>query len=278
MSKKTKKVSTHILISLGSALALGGIVTILILQTFQKVPVIVAARDIEPYGEVITAEDFKTIEIAKGDINNFEGFVSKKEDLIGKVVTSSVYEGQPVKDIQFINPDESSGIQSIVSDKGNRGLYLQMTESNSLLGDMKIGGVYDFYIIVENPKPLQGKEDNTETAIVPLQSSYAVNKLISQEDGSIDVFMEFPADESERYIMLKNMITNNKAVLVATMPNAIHEKYDGKILGYDDFFGAVMSDTKYFTSINDTKDKDIEDTKIDTENDINKSNDKSSEE
>lgn len=268
MSKKAKQISTYVVVALGASLILGGIFTVLSMQTFSKVPMIVAARDIEPYSGVITQEDFKIIEVSKGDRKNFTGFVGNANALIGKVATSTIYEGQPVKEVQFINPEDATGVQSIVTDEGNRGLYLPMTISNALQGDMKIGGEYDFYIIVENPKPLPGKEDNTESVVIPLQSSYMVNKLIAGEDGTFNVFIEFPEEESERYIMLKHMLTNNKAVLMATMPNAIHEDYEGEKLEFTEFFGSLIKDKNYFTSVNQEGEVEDSDTEINVGNDI----------
>lgn len=267
MSKKAKQISTYVVVALGASLILGGIFTVLSMQTFAKVPMVVAARDIEPYSGVIMPEDFKVIEVSKGDKKNFAGFIENSNELIGKVATSPIYEGQPVKGTQFINPDDAQGVQSIVTKEGNRGLYLPMTASNALLGDMKIGGEYDFYIVIESPKPIAGKEDNTETVIVPLQSSYMVNKLIVAEDGTVSVFVEFPEEESERYVMLKGLLSTDKAVLMATMPNAIHEDYEGKKLTYTEFFGALMNDANYFTSV--SQDNEVSsDTEINVGNNI----------
>lgn len=251
MSKKAKKISTHVVVALGASLVLGGIFTVLSMQSFSKAKVLVAARDIEPYSDAIVAEDFKVIEIAKGDIGNFKGFIANSDELIGKVPTTAIFSGQPVKDIQFVNPDDAKGLQSIVTSEGNRGLYLPMTASNALLGDMKIGGEYDLYIAAEQPKPLPNAADNKETIIVPLQSSYLVNKIITLEDGTVNVFVEFPAEESERYVMLKTLLTDNKANLIATMPNAIHDLYTANRLEYEDFFASLLKDKSYFTSVSD---------------------------
>lgn len=263
MSKKAKKISTHVVIALGASLVLGGIFTVLSMQSFSKVKVIVAARDIEPYSQALVAEDFKVIEIARGDVGNFSEFVNKSEELIGKVPTTAIFSGQPVKSIQFVNPDDAKGLQSIVTNEGNRGLYLPMTATNALLGDMKIGGEYDFYIAAEQPKPVEGNPANTETVIVPLQASYMVNKLITSEDGNVSVFIEFPEEESERYVMLKTLLTNNKAQLIATMPNAIHEQYQANRLEYADFFGGLIKDKNFFTSVNE---KFLEKTDVTIEN------------
>lgn len=281
MSKKAKKMSTHVVVALGASLALGGIFTVLSMQSFAKVNVLVAARDIEPYSASITAEDFKTIQIAKGDIGNFEGFVANANDLIGKVPATAIFSGQPVKDIQFIHPDDAKGLQSIVTDEGNRGLYLPMTAANALLGDMKMGGEYDFYIVTEKPKPVEGDPNNKELIVVPLQSSFMVNKIITSESGDVNVFFEFPEDESEKYVMLKSLLLSNSASLIATMPNAIHEEYKANRLDYTTFFSGLMSAKEYFTSVNDKSNSkgdapeiivDSDEAKQDDKKDTNSSN------
>lgn len=267
MSKKAKQISTYVVIALGASVVLGGIFTVMFMQTFSKANVIVAARDIDPYSGEITVEDFTTIEVAKGDLDNFTGFVSNMNDLVGKVATTAIYQGQPVKDVQFINPEDATGIQSIVTSEGNRGMYFHMTSTDALLGDMKVGGEYDFYIVTEKENALLG-EDEKESVIVPLQASYKVNKMyVSEEDGSVAVFIEFPEEESERYVMLKHLITQDKAKLIATMPNAIHEDYLANTLTETDFIGAILGDEGYFTSIN-IEEKSDEDTEITTNNDV----------
>lgn len=265
MSKKAKQISTHVVVALGAAVVVGGIFTVLSMRTFIKVPVVVAARDITPYSGEIVAEDFKIIEISKGDRANFANFVTDASSLVGKVATTSVYEGQPVKELQFVHPDDAKSLQNIVTKEGHRGLYLPMTLDNALVGDMKTGGVYDFYISVETPKPLPDKPDNVETTVIPLQSSYLINKMTTTEDGSTHVFMEFPEEESEKYVMLKQFLASGKAVLTATMPNAIHENYEAKSLTFTDFFGSLLSDKNYFTSVSQEEDK--------AETDINVKND-----
>ena len=267
MSKKAKQISTYVVIALGASVVLGGIFTVMFMQTFSKANVIVAARDIDPYSGEITVEDFTTIEVAKGDLDNFTGFVSNMNDLVGKVATTAIYQGHPVKDVQFINPEDAPGIQSIVTSEGNRGMYFHMTSTDALLGDMKVGGEYDFYIVTEKENALLG-EDEKESVIVPLQASYKVNKMyVSEEDGSVAVFIEFPEEESERYVMLKHLITQDKAKLIATMPNAIHEDYLANTLTETDFIGAILGDEGYFTSIN-IEEKSDEDTEITTNNDV----------
>lgn len=146
-------------------------------------------------------------------------------------------------------------------------MYFHMTSTDALLGDMKVGGEYDFYIVTEKENALLG-EDEKESVIVPLQASYKVNKMyVSEEDGSVAVFIEFPEEESERYVMLKHLITQDKAKLIATMPNAIHEDYLANTLTETDFIGAILGDEGYFTSIN-IEEKSDEDTEITTNNDV----------
>lgn len=271
MSKKAKQISTYVVIALGASVVLGGIFTVMFMQTFSKANVIVAARDIDPYSGEITMEDFTTIEVAKGDLDNFTGFVSNVNDLVGKVATTSIYQGQPVKDVQFINPEDATGVQSIVTSEGNRGMYFHMTSTDALLGDMKVGGEYDFYIAAEKENPLLGA-DEKEAVIIPLQASYRVNKMyVSEEDGSVAVFIEFPEEESERYVMLKHLMTQDKAKLIATMPNAIHKDYIANSLTETDFIGAMLGDESYFTSIN-VKDESDDDTEITTSNDVKTEN------
>lgn len=271
MSKKAKQISTYVVIALGASVVLGGIFTVMFMQTFSKANVIVAARDIDPYSGEITMEDFTTIEVAKGDLDNFTGFVSNVNDLVGKVATTSIYQGQPVKDVQFINPEDATGVQSVVTSEGNRGMYFHMTSTDALLGDMKVGGEYDFYIAAEKENPLLGA-DEKEAVIIPLQASYRVNKMyVSEEDGSVAVFIEFPEEESERYVMLKHLMTQDKAKLIATMPNAIHKDYIANSLTETDFIGAMLGDESYFTSIN-VKDESDDDTEITTSNDVKTEN------
>lgn len=271
MSKKAKQISSYVVIALGASVVLGGIFTVMFMQTFSKANVIVAARDIDPYSGEITMEDFTTIEVAKGDLDNFTGFVSNVNDLVGKVATTSIYQGQPVKDVQFINPEDATGVQSIVTSEGNRGMYFHMTSTDALLGDMKVGGEYDFYIAAEKENPLLGA-DEKEAVIIPLQASYRVNKMyVSEEDGSVAVFIEFPEEESERYVMLKHLMTQDKAKLIATMPNAIHKDYIANSLTETDFIGAMLGDESYFTSIN-VKDESDDDTEITTSNDVKTEN------
>lgn len=271
MSKKAKQISTYVVIALGASVVLGGIFTVMFMQTFSKANVIVAARDIDPYSGEITMEDFTTIEVAKGDLDNFTGFVSNVNDLVGKVATTSIYQGQPVKDVQFVNPEDATGVQSIVTSEGNRGMYFHMTSTDALLGDMKVGGEYDFYIAAEKENPLLGA-DEKEAVIIPLQASYRVNKMyVSEEDGSVAVFIEFPEEESERYVMLKHLMTQDKAKLIATMPNAIHKDYIANSLTETDFIGAMLGDESYFTSIN-VKDESDDDTEITTSNDVKTEN------
>lgn len=271
MSKKAKQISTYVVIALGASVVLGGIFTVMFMQTFSKANVIVAARDIDPYSGEITMEDFTTIEVAKGDLDNFTGFVSNVNDLVGKVATTSIYQGQPVKDVQFVNPEDATGVQSVVTSEGNRGMYFHMTSTDALLGDMKVGGEYDFYIAAEKENPLLGA-DEKEAVIIPLQASYRVNKMyVSEEDGSVAVFIEFPEEESERYVMLKHLMTQDKAKLIATMPNAIHKDYIANSLTETDFIGAMLGDESYFTSIN-VKDESDDDTEITTSNDVKTEN------
>lgn len=247
MSKKAKQISTYVVIALGASLALGGIFTVLAMQTFAKAEVLVANRDIEPYSGEITAEDFTTIEVAKGDAKNFESFVNNPAELIGKVPTTAIYQGQPVKGVQFINPDDATSLQNVVSDEKNRGIYLPVSYSNALCGDMKIGGIYDIYLSVTTPDA--SNNNKTNASIVPLQTSYKINKYILNEDGSMYIFMEFPADESEEYVMLKRLVENGTIDVVVTMPNVIHEYYNAETLEYNEFFGALLKNPNYFTSI-----------------------------
>ena len=118
MSKKAKQISTYVVIALGASVVLGGIFTVMFMQTFSKANVIVAAKDITPYSGTITNEHFTTIEVAKGDLKNFTGFVSNINDLVGKVATTAIYKGQPVKDVQFVSPKDAVGLQSIVTSEG----------------------------------------------------------------------------------------------------------------------------------------------------------------
>lgn len=152
MSKKAKQISTYLVIALGASLVLGGIFTVLSMQTFAKTEILVAKRDIEPYSGEILAEDFTTIEVAKGDAKNFESFINNPADLIGKVPTTAIYQGQPVKDVQFVNPEDATSLQSIVTDEKNRGLYLPVSYTNALCGDIKVGGIYDIYLSVTTIK------------------------------------------------------------------------------------------------------------------------------
>lgn len=269
MSKKAKQISTYVVIALGASVVLGGIFTVMFMQTFSKANVIVAAKDITPYSGTITNEHFTTIEVAKGDLDNFKDFVANKDDLIGKVATTAIYTGQPVKSVQFVSPTDALGLQSIVTAEGNRGMYLHMTATNALLGDMQVGGEYDFYIVTEKENALLG-DDKKEIVIIPLQASYKINKMLQLEDnGGVAIFMEFPEEESERYIMLKHLITEGKASLMATMPNAIHEHYLANTLTETDFIGAMIDNKGYFTSINAKEEVD-EDTEITTNNDVDK--------
>ena len=269
MSKKAKQISTYVIIALGASVVLGGIFTVMFMQTFAKANVIVAAKDIVPYSGKIKQEDFTTIEIAKGDVKNFTGFVANMDDLIGKVATTAIYKGQPVKSMQFVNPEDAVSLQNIVTSEGNRGLYFNMTAANALLGDMKVGGEYDFYVVTEKKNALLG-DGEKEVVIIPLQASYKVNRIYNSEDNSsVSVFIEFPEEESERYVMLKQLITEGKANLIATMPNAIHNDYFANTLTETDFIGAMLDNKGYFTSINVKEQSDV-DTEITTNNDVDK--------
>lgn len=270
MSKKAKKISKYVVVSLGASLVLGGIFTVMFMQTFSKVGVVVAARDIEPYSGQILATDFKIIEVAKGDVANFKEFVGNINDIVGKVATTPIYSGQPVKSVQFISPEDAEGIQSIVTSEGNRGLYFHLSATDALLGDLKVGGEYDFYVVLDKLKEDENNKESKEAMVVPLQSSYKVNKIIkSEDDGSVAVFIEFPEEESERYVMLKHLISQEKAKLMATMPNAIHKDYLGSNLSETEFLSIVFSGKTYFSSINAKED---ESTEITTSNDVNTPN------
>lgn len=268
MSKKAKQISTYLVIALGASLVLGGIFTVLSMQTFAKTEILVASRDIEPYSGEILAEDFTTIEVAKGDAASFESFVNNPEELIGKIPTTAIYQGQPVKEVQFVNPEDSASLQSIVTDEKNRGLYLPVSYSNALCGDMKVGGIYDIYLSVTTPNTNVNDKNSTSLTVVPLQTSYKMNKFILNEDGSMYIFVEFPVEESEEYVMLKKLVENEDIEVVVTMPNAIHEYYDAESLEYSEFFGALLKNPNYFTSISQLENN-VEDVEVNNDVEIN---------
>lgn len=249
---KNKKISTYVLVSFAAAVALGGILTYFTLQFYQKVDVIVVANTVEPYSRVLTKEDFKTIQVAKADKQYYDGFVTDINALVGKLPTTIITENLPVMPSQIIDPDSATDVATIVTDKKDRGVYLTLNKERALNGDVKVGSVLDFYIETSAPKPLPNDPQYEETYVVPFQKSYKVTKCIVNEDGSVSIFFEFPMEESEKYLMLNAGIEKKTFRLLATLPNAIHDKYnDSKTLTLSDFQNTLLSNSSYFTSVSD---------------------------
>lgn len=249
---KNKKISTYVLVSFAAAVALGGILTYFTLQFYQKVDVIVVANTVEPYSRVLTKEDFKTIQVAKADKQYYDGFVTDINALVGKLPTTTITENLPVMPSQIIDPDSATDVATIVTDKKDRGVYLTLNKERALNGDVKVGSVLDFYIETSAPKPLPNDPQYEETYVVPFQKSYKVTKCIVNEDGSVSIFFEFPMEESEKYLMLNAGIEKKTFRLLATLPNAIHDKYnDSKTLTLSDFQNTLLSNSSYFTSVSD---------------------------
>lgn len=272
MANKNKQVSSYLLIAVGSAIVLGGMLTILIMKTFAKETLVVAAKNITPYSEPLTLENFKEVQISKGDKAIFSDFVTDINSLVGKVATSQMVAGQPIKSSQFIDPEDAEQVQTIVSSENNRGVYLNMDFENALEGEVKSGGIYDFYLAIKVPKPTASNPDNKEWNVKLFQKSYMVDKIITS-DSSIKIFFEFPSKESEQYLLLKEAISKGDIKLIAVMPNPLHESYDGNELSYSEFYDKLISGEKYFSSISDVREQMKSEFTIDTNNDIDTNED-----
>lgn len=248
--KKSNKVSISVLVSAGTAVLLGGVITGLSMLTFSKTDLVVAVNDIVPYERELMEEDFKTIKVSKNDIKYFDGFVTNSKDLVGKIATTSIVSGQPVRPTQFINPAVADDVNSIVSDENNRGIYLNLSGHTALYGgEVKTGAILDFYLIVK--VPTENKTGEPELRIIPFQESYTIKKMNTTENGVNSIFFEFPKEENERYLMLQESILAGNVELVATVPNPLHEDYKGQPLDYNTFFNSLVNNPSYFTSYKD---------------------------
>ncbi len=262
-NKKNKKMNPTITIALASGICLSGLCTYLAVQTFGTVPMLVAATDItEPYSRAITAEDFVQIEVSRRDKKSFQEFEQDINSLVGKIPTTTIIKGQPVKRTQFVDPNVAEEVNTIVSDKNLRGIYLPITNSGALNGDLKSGSTVDFYLMVKTPKATSSDPEAKEWTVVPFQESYTVKKLAVNEDEEMSVFFEFPKEESERYVLLKESLSGEDMKLIAVMPNPIHDKYDGKSLTYSEFESLLRSNPDYFKKMSDI-------VKNNSQNDVN---------
>lgn len=249
MSKKNKSINTYILVSAISAVGLGGILTVLTVETFGKVPVLVANSDIAPYSRAVTEEDFRIIEVSKGDKKHFANFADNKHiaQLVGKIPNSSITSGQPVKLSQFIDPDNPLEVNTIVSDGDLRGIYLPISYESALSGDMKVGSIVDFYLMVQEDKPTAQGKTEKEWIAHPFQKSYEIKKIKTNEDNSMLVFFEFPKEDSEKYLLLNQNLSDKSMYLTAVMPNPLHNSYEGTILTNTDFKTDLNEIKDYFT-------------------------------
>lgn len=249
-NNKKNKISNSFVIGIAAATVTTGLFTFLSYQTFKTEPIIVAAKDIDAFSNTpIVAEDFKTLYISSRNKKDFEGFVDNVNSLIGTIPTTNITTNQPVKRSQFINPENAEEVQSIVSSDTNRGIYLPVASSNVLLGDLKVGSSLDLYILTTKPQPTAADPDNEITVLLPFQMSFRVEAMKMQDETTFAIFFDFPMEESERYLMLKEMLENGSAELVATMPNSLHKEYDGSTITEEEFKELLITSPDYFTNI-----------------------------
>ena len=267
MSKKKQTVNNSFVIGVSAGVVTSAIVVGLCMQIFKTEPIIVAARDLNAYsGEPLTVEDFKTIHVSSRNKSDFIDFVDNVANLVGTIPTTNIVQNQPVKRSQFINPEDAQEVQQIVSSDVNRGIYLPLSFSNVLFGDLKIGSAVDLYILTDKPSPTPEDPDNTVKVVLPFQMSFRVNKMKMLSDSEYVVFFDYPMEESEQYIMLKELLDNGDAELIATMPNLLHKGYDGLVMTEDEFKTSLLAVPNYFSKINKEESKEDSDLTINVDN------------
>lgn len=249
--KKNTKPSNSVILGIGAAGVTTAILTTLSYQIFKTEPIIVAARDIEAFQEQpLNETDFKVIHISARNKKDFSGFADNISSLVGTIPKTDIVSNQPVKRSQFIDPNNAEEIQNVVSSQENRSLYLPVSSENVLFGDLKVGSSVDLFIKTTKPSPTVADPDNEVEVLIPFQMSFRVKKMKVLSDSEYLIFFDFPMEESEQYIMLKELIDNDEAKLIATMPNIIHKPYDGISITYEEFKNSLLSTSNYFSKIN----------------------------
>lgn len=249
--KKNTKPSNSVILGIGAAGVTTAILTTLSYQIFKTEPIVVAARDIEAFQEQpLTETDFKIIHVSSRNKKDFNGFADSISSLVGTIPKTDIVSNQPVKRSQFIDPNNAEEIQNVVSSQENRSLYLPVSSENVLFGDLKVGSSVDLFIKTTKPNPTVADPNNEEEILIPFQMSFRVTKMKVLSDSEYLVFFDFPMEESEQYIMLKELIDSDNAEIIATMPNIIHKPYDGITITNEEFKNSLLSTSNYFSKLN----------------------------
>lgn len=249
--KKNTKPSNSVILGIGAAGVTTAILTTLSYQIFKTEPIVVAARDIEAFQEQpLTETDFKIIHVSSRNKKDFNGFADNISSLVGTIPKTDIASNQPVKRSQFVDPNNAEEIQNVVSSQENRSLYLPVSSENVLFGDLKVGSSVDLFIKTTKPNPTVADPDNEEEILIPFQMSFRVTKMKVLSDSEYLVFFDFPMEESEQYIMLKELIDSDNAKIIATMPNIIHKPYDGITITNEEFKNSLLSTSNYFSKLN----------------------------
>lgn len=189
---KTKKLATT-LVQVGLLIVFAG--GFVVLQKTQVAPkeVYTFSRDI-PVNTVVQEGDIKKIYIPNDGVQS--NFVTNKDEIIGKAVTTKVFAGQYIVNQQLINPDEADPFEKI--DLSNlRKITVPVEASTAVGGNIKRGDRVDVQFIGEaEPK----SEDNTDKVTYTrtfLQDILVYNviddggkKYIDQTEGTTQVVDE----------------------------------------------------------------------------------------
>lgn len=249
--KKNTKPSNSVILGIAAAGVTTAILTTLSYQIFKTEPIVVAARDIEAFQEQPLSEaDFKIIHVSSRNKKDFNGFADNISSLVGTIPKTDIVSNQPVKRSQFIDPNNAEEIQNVVSSQENRSLYLPVSSENVLFGDLKVGSSVDLFIKTTKPSPTVADPDNEEEVLIPFQMSFRVTKMKVLNDSEYLIFFDFPMEESEQYIMLKELLDSDNAKLIATMPNTIHKPYNGVTITSEEFKNSLLATSNYFSKLN----------------------------
>lgn len=148
-----------------------------------KSKVVVATVDIAP-NIPITAEMIKTIELPEESLHNFS--VKDINEVVGKVTSSVIMQGEQVLSSKLITPGEGNGTLAYKLNPGMRAITVSVNNttglSNMIIPDNKVDIIGQYSVEVDVPGVEEKKNIDYTTMLLENVKVLAVDNLMTEQD------------------------------------------------------------------------------------------------
>ncbi len=170
---------------------------IVTIKESKAIPVVTAKADI-PWGTKLNTEMFEIKPFLEGSLP--QGTHLKSDDLIGRIVISSIKEGEPIVDYRLAPQSLETGGISAILKPGTRAISVQGNRVLGIAGFINPGNRVDVLVTIADPS--HNDEKITKIVLVNLLVLASGTQIIENSKGEpapVDVYtLEVTPDQGER--------------------------------------------------------------------------------